>query len=161
MWFSSKDRQGEAIQEDSEIPPRSGNSISCHKPTGRMCLGDGTDLGHAPAAFGMGAKMGLQGTLRELRAVRGLLPHSKSFKIPFHWEGRCSHKGYSLVIHRQGFCSQQLCFCPGSLLAASSAFFHSGRGAARSSVLPPPGPGLGGTGTQSHPRIARIHNSQA
>lgn len=45
----------------------------------------------------------LQGTLRELRAGRGLLPHSKTLKIPLHWEGRCSHKGISLVIHRQGF----------------------------------------------------------
>lgn len=43
-------------------PPRSGSSISCQMPTaqttGRVCLGDGTDLGHAPAAFGMGAKEG-------------------------------------------------------------------------------------------------------
>lgn len=52
----------------------------------------------------------LQGTLRELRAVRGLLPHSKTLQIPLHWEGRCSHKGISLVIHRQG------CLLPPTLL---------------------------------------------
>lgn len=36
---------------------------------------------------------GLQGTLSELRAVRGLLPHSKILKIALHWEGRCSQHG--------------------------------------------------------------------
>lgn len=44
------------------------------KPTaqaiGRMCLGDGIDLGHTPAAFGMGAKKGT-GIIREPETAEG------------------------------------------------------------------------------------------
>lgn len=173
MWFSSKDGQGEAIQEDSERSRRPKDQAI---PSHAKCQQHRQQAGCAwERELTLDTHLqllewvpkwarGLQGTLRELRAGRGLLPHSKIFKIPFHWEGRCSHKGYGLVIHTQGFLlPTTLLFCPGSLLAPSSAFFHSGRGAARSSmpVLPPPGHGLGGTGTQSHPRIAWIHNSQA
>lgn len=81
-------QQREAIQEGSEISPRSNNSISCQMPTaqatGRVCLGDGTDLGHAPAASGMGAKKGTGIARGPERAEgsQGLLPHSNTLKIP-------------------------------------------------------------------------------
>lgn len=107
-----------------------------------MCLGDGTDLGHAPAAFGMDAKKGTGITRDPERAAgsQGLLPHFNTLKIPLDWEGRCSHKGSSLVIHTQGFLLPTALLLPGSLLAPSSAFFHSGRGAAWSSVPVLPAP---------------------
>lgn len=68
---------------------------------------------------------GLQGTLRELRAVRGLLPHSKTLKIPFHWEGRCSHEGYSLVIHRQGFLLPTTLLLPWQFAGTLLCFFFT------------------------------------
>lgn len=106
----------------------------------------------------------LQGTLRELRAVRGLLPHSKTLKTALPWEGRCSHRGYSPVIHRQGFLPPAPLLLPWQFAGTLLCPFPTQEGeqhGAQCLCSCWAGPGLGGTGTQSQPSIAWIHNSQA
>lgn len=125
--------------------------------TGRVCLGDGTDLGHAPAASGMGAKKGT-GIARDPERAEGsqsLLPHSNTLKIP-----SLGRKMLPQGFTDRASCSQQLCFCPGSLLAGSSACFPLRKVSCMELRAWAPcssqdcwtGPGLGGTGDTVPPR---------
>lgn len=170
IWFSSKDGQGEAIQEDSEIHPRSGNSIPCQSQQHRQQAGCAWEMEltldtHLQLLEWVPKRaQGLQGSLRQLRAVRGLLPHSKTLKIPLQWEGRCSHKDISLVIHTQGFL---LPITPNPNFALAVGWYPPLPVSHSLPVLPAPartaGQAMGWEeqGTQSDAGSTRIRNSQA
>lgn len=68
--------------------------------TGRVCLGDGTNLGHAPAASGMGAKKGT-GIARDPERAEGSQGPPATLQHPQNtFTGK---EDAPTRIHRQGF----------------------------------------------------------
>lgn len=125
------------------------------KPTaqaiGRMCLGDGIDLGHTPAAFGMGAKKGT-GITREPETAEGSQGPPATLQDPQNTTSvgrKVLPQGYQPCDSHTRLPApnnSKSKFCPGSWLAPSSACFPLTAYAPCSSQDCWTGRGLGGTG---------------